>query len=137
VTAGNDGATGLGNLDYTVAQAGKLGLKLVIPFTGNWGDFGGEDQYVAWAGGSYHDDFYTNATIKAWYKAWISHLLNHVNSITGVAYRPSDSKVTSVQHTGTDAETAPRRDEAWPRPRRTRATNGPRPDATDARGATR
>jgi len=90
----NDGATGLGNLDYTVAQAGKLGLKLVIPFTGNWGDFGGEDQYVAWAGGSYHDDFYTNATIKAWYKAWISHLLNHVNSITGVAYKDDPTIMT-------------------------------------------
>jgi mannan endo-1,4-beta-mannosidase len=90
----NDGATGLGNLDYTVAQAGKLGLKLVIPFTGNWGDFGGEDQYVAWAGGSYHDDFYTNPQIKTWYKAWISHLLNHVNSITGVAYKNDPTIMT-------------------------------------------
>jgi mannan endo-1,4-beta-mannosidase len=90
----NDGATGLGNLDYAVAQAGKLGLKLVIPFTGNWGDFGGEDQYVAWVGGSHHDDFYTNATIKTWYKAWISHLLNHVNSITGVAYKDDPTIMT-------------------------------------------
>jgi mannan endo-1,4-beta-mannosidase len=90
----NDGATGLANLDYTVAQAGKLGLKLVIPFTGNWGDFGGMDQYVTWASGSYHDDFYTNATIKTWYKAWISHLLNHVNSITGVAYKNDPTIMT-------------------------------------------
>jgi mannan endo-1,4-beta-mannosidase len=90
----NDGATGLANLDYTVAQAGKLGLKLVIPFTGNWGDFGGMDQYVTWAGGSNHDDFYTNATIKTWYKAWISHLLNHVNSITGVAYKNDPTIMT-------------------------------------------
>ena len=90
----NDGATGLANLDYVVAQAGKLGLKLVIPFTGNWGDFGGMDQYVTWAGGSHHDDFYTNATIKAWYKAWISHLLNHVNSITGIAYKNDPTIMT-------------------------------------------
>ncbi len=90
----NDGATGLANLDYTVAQAGKLGLKLVIPFTGNWGDFGGMDQYVKWAGGSFHDDFYTNATIKTWYKAWISHLLNHVNSITGIAYKNDPTIMT-------------------------------------------
>jgi len=90
----NDGATGLANLDYTVARAGELGLKLVIPFTGNWGDFGGMDQYVAWAGGSFHDDFYTNPKIKTWYKAWISHLLNHVNSITGVAYKNDPTIMT-------------------------------------------
>lgn len=90
----NDGTTGLGNLDYAVARAGALGLKLVIPFTGNWGDFGGEDQYVTWAGGAHHDDFYSNATIKGWYKAWISHLLNHVNSITGVAYKNDPAIMT-------------------------------------------
>ena len=90
----NDGATGLANLDYVVAQAGIQHLKLVIPFTGNWGDFGGMDQYVTWAGGSHHDDFYTNPTIKTWYKAWISHLLNHVNSITGVAYKDDPTIMT-------------------------------------------
>lgn len=90
----NDGPTGLGNLDYTVAKAGALGLKLVIPFTGNWGDFGGEDQYVTWAGGAFHDDFYTNAKAKTLYKAWISHLLNHVNSITGVAYKNDPTIMT-------------------------------------------
>jgi mannan endo-1,4-beta-mannosidase len=90
----NDGATGLANLDYVVAEAGKAGIKLVIPFTGNWGDFGGMDQYVTWAGGSYHDDFYTNTTIKTWFKAWISHLLNHVNSITGVAYKDDPTIMT-------------------------------------------
>lgn len=90
----NDGATGLQHLDYVVAKAGQLGLKLVIPFTNNWGDFGGMDAYVGWAGGSFHDDFYTNATIKTWYKAWISHLLNHVNSITGVAYKNDPTIMT-------------------------------------------
>jgi mannan endo-1,4-beta-mannosidase len=90
----NDGATGLANLDYTVAKAGELGIKLVIPFTGNWGDFGGMDQYVTWVGGANHDDFYTNAKAKQLYKAWISHLLNHVNSITGVAYKDDPTIMT-------------------------------------------
>src|SRR3954465_14014186 len=44
----NDGATGLERLDYVIAKAGQLGLRLVIPFTNNWGDFGGMDQYVNW-----------------------------------------------------------------------------------------
>ncbi|HEX7544216.1 MAG TPA: cellulase family glycosylhydrolase [Candidatus Limnocylindrales bacterium] len=90
----NDGATGLTNLDYVVAQAGKDGLKLVIPFTGNWGDFGGMDTYVTAVGGTHHDDFYTNAQAKILFKAWISHLLNHVNSITGVAYKDDPTIMT-------------------------------------------
>ncbi len=83
----NDSATGLANLDYAVAQAGKLGLKLIVAFTNNWTDFGGMDQYVAWAGDQYHDQFYTDPKIVGWYKAWINHLVNHVNTITAVAYK--------------------------------------------------
>jgi len=90
----NDGTTGLANLDYVVAKAGQLGLKLVIPFTNNWADFGGMDQYVRWVGGTYHDDFYTNPAAVALYEAWISHLLNHVNSITGVAYKDDPTIMT-------------------------------------------
>ena len=90
----NDGATGLQHLDYVIAKAGQLGLKLVIPFTNNWGDFGGMDAYVGWAGDSYHDSFYTDPVIKQWYKNWISHLLNHVNTITGVAYKDDPTVMT-------------------------------------------
>src|SRR3954467_8001600 len=35
----NDGPAGLQHLDYVIAKAGELGLRLVIPFTNNWGDF--------------------------------------------------------------------------------------------------
>ncbi|WP_204002221.1 cellulase family glycosylhydrolase [Virgisporangium aurantiacum] len=83
----NDGPDGLQRLDYVLASAKRHGIKLIIPLTNNWNDFGGMDQYVRWAGGSYHDDFYTNATIKGWYKDWISHVLNRVNPLTGVAYK--------------------------------------------------
>ncbi len=83
----NDGSTGLANLDYTIYRAGQLGLKLIIPFTNNWIDFGGMDQYVRWAGGRYHDNFYTDPTIRQWYKNWINHLLNRVNIYSGIAYR--------------------------------------------------
>src|SRR5205814_5015299 len=83
----NDGATGLQKLDYVIYKAGQLNLRLVIAFTNNWRDFGGMDQYVRWHGGGFHDDFYSNATIKQWYKNYISHLLNRVNPLTGVAYK--------------------------------------------------
>jgi mannan endo-1,4-beta-mannosidase len=90
----NDGATGLEKLDYVLAAAREAGIKLVIPLTNNWRDFGGMDQYVRWAGGQYHDDFYTNETIKGWYKDWISHVLNRVNTLTGVAYKDDPTVMT-------------------------------------------
>ncbi len=83
----NDGADGLAHMDYVIAKAGELGIKMVIPFVNNWQDFGGMDQYVAWAGGQYHDQFYTDAKIRLWYKKWITHLLNHKNTLTGLSYK--------------------------------------------------
>lgn len=83
----NDGADGLQRLDSVVAEAAKRKIKLILPLVNNWNEFGGMNQYVRWRGGQYHDEFYTDATIKAWYKAWISHLLNRKNSITGIRYK--------------------------------------------------
>lgn len=83
----NDGADGLAHLDYEVWKAKQDGLRLVIPFTNNWSDFGGMDQYVRWAGLAHHDDFYTSPVIRAWFQAYISHLLNHVNPLTGLALK--------------------------------------------------
>ncbi len=83
----NTGANGLQKLDYVIAEAGKRGLKLVIPFTNNWNAFGGMDQYVRWAGDTTHADFYTDPKIQTWFKNWISTLLNRTNSITGVKYK--------------------------------------------------
>ncbi len=83
----NDGPTGLEHLDEVIASAGEHGIKLILPLVNNWTSFGGIDQYVQWAGGLWHDDFMTNETIKGWYKAWVDHLLNRVNTITGVVYK--------------------------------------------------
>src|SRR3954453_1169324 len=97
----NDGPTGLEHLDYVIAKAGQLGLRLVIPFTNNWGDFGGMDQYVNWradstgsTGPRFHDSFYTDPVIRQWYKAYVDHLLNRVNTITGVRYRDDPTIMT-------------------------------------------
>lgn len=83
----NDGPTGLANVDYAIYRAGQLGLKLIVNFTNNWPDYGGMDQYVNWRNGSFHDQFYTDPVIRQWYKNWVSHLLNHVNTYSGIAYK--------------------------------------------------
>lgn len=90
----NDGVDGLAHLDAVVARAGRAGIKLVIPFTNNWSDFGGMDQYVRWAGDANHDDFYTDPRIVGWYEGWIAHLLNHVNPLTGLAYKDDPTIMT-------------------------------------------
>lgn len=90
----NDGPDGLQHLDYVIYRAGRLGLKLVIPFVNNWNDFGGMDQYVRWRGGQYHDQFYTDPVIRQWYKNWIAHLLNRTNSYTGVKYKDDPTIMT-------------------------------------------
>lgn len=85
-----------------MARAGELGLKLVIPLVNNWRDFGGMDQYVRWretqlgsdARSFYHSDFYTDPVIRQWYKDWIEHLLNRVNTITGVQYKDDPAIMT-------------------------------------------
>lgn len=83
----NDGPDGLQRLDYAIWKAGQLGIRLVIPFVNNWNAFGGMDQYVRWRGGNYHDDFYSDPVIRQWFKNWITHLLNRVNPLTGLAYK--------------------------------------------------
>ncbi|HEX8628219.1 MAG TPA: cellulase family glycosylhydrolase, partial [Catenuloplanes sp.] len=90
----NDGPNGLQRLDYIIWKAKQNGIRLVIPFTNNWGDFGGMDQYVRWRGGTHHDDFYTDPTIRQWYKDWIAHVLNRVNPLTGLAYKDDPTIMT-------------------------------------------
>lgn len=83
----NDGPTGLQRLDYALAKAGQLGLKIVVVLTNNWHEFGGMDQYLAWYGLTSHQDFYTSPLARQAYQAWLSHLVLRVNSVTGRAYR--------------------------------------------------
>ena len=37
-------------LDAVVAEAGRLGLRLIVTLSNNWGDYGGIPMYLAWAG---------------------------------------------------------------------------------------
>ncbi|MEU1837268.1 cellulase family glycosylhydrolase [Micromonospora chersina] len=83
----NDGPDGLQRLDYVLYAARRAGIRVVVPLTNNWRDFGGMDQYVRWRGGRYHDEFYTDPVIRGWYRDWVSHVLDRVNPLTGVAYR--------------------------------------------------
>lgn len=85
----NEGVDGLQRLDYAIAKAESEDIKLLITFTNYWEAFGGMGQYVKWAkeagiaSNLVNDDFYTNETLKKWYKDYIKTLLNHTNPYTG------------------------------------------------------
>ena len=83
----NDGSNGFQNLDYTLYMAKQKGIKIIYVLTGNWWFQGGVPQYCSWAGGKSHNEFFTDLMIRAMYKDWVSHVINHVNFYTGVVYK--------------------------------------------------
>lgn len=74
-------------LDYVLHKASESGIHLVLPFVNNWNDYGGMNQYVTWRGGGSHDQFYTDANCRQWYKDHIAAVLNRVNTYNGRTYK--------------------------------------------------
>ncbi len=117
----------LDSADYAVYQAKQHGTYLMIPMTDNWNYYhGGKWNFVHWAyqqnpgssanndviidtPGSTKDDpnerqFFANTVpgqrIRALYKDYISHWLNHVNPYTGLAYK--DDPTIAIIETGNE-----------------------------------
>ncbi|KAG9220538.1 hypothetical protein CCMSSC00406_0003994 [Pleurotus cornucopiae] len=84
----NTGPTGLENFDNVVALAKANGLRLIVPLTNNWSDYGGMDVYVQQLTDSTdHDLFYTDATVIAAYKNYIHAFVSrYVNEPTILAW---------------------------------------------------
>jgi cellulase (glycosyl hydrolase family 5)/mannanase-like protein len=81
-------------LDYVLYKANQSGIRMILPLVDNWSNFGGMDKYVEWSPtANSHDDFYTDALCKQWYKNYVSYVLNRVNTYTGVAYKNDPSIV--------------------------------------------
>jgi len=92
------------SMDYAVLKAGELGIRLIVPLTDEWNYFhGGIHDFLGWRGLSklegvegncvcnmdqhLQDEFYTNEDVVADFKEYIGVILNHVNPMTGVAYK--------------------------------------------------
>jgi len=83
----NDGPRGLERLDYVLAKAAELDLKLIVVLINNWRAFGGIDQYLMWYGRDKHHEFFTAPELKTAYKNWVSHVVGRTNSVNGRKYR--------------------------------------------------
>ncbi|KAF9522700.1 glycoside hydrolase superfamily [Crepidotus variabilis] len=65
----NRGEDGMGNFDKVVAAAKANGLRLIVPLSNNWSDYGGMDVYVKQiANSTNHDLFYSDPDIKNAFK---------------------------------------------------------------------
>jgi len=87
---------GLKALDFIVAKADEYNIKLILTLTNNFPDYGGIPQYVKWAnkylkksnGKNFdHNDFFTNDSIKSWYKSYIFKILNRTNTYSKIKYK--------------------------------------------------
>lgn len=78
-----------GLLDHYVAKAEEKGIKLVLALGDNWpgNSMGGIDVFARAVGGNGIQGAYSNAEARKLYKMWITEVLNHVNTETGVAYK--------------------------------------------------
>ncbi|WP_349643105.1 glycoside hydrolase 5 family protein [Bradyrhizobium japonicum] len=84
----NDGANGMQKVDFLIAEAGKRRLRLVIAFLDFWAYTGGAQQMRAWYGSQDKSGFFfKDPRTKRDYKSWVSHVVQRVNPLTGLAYR--------------------------------------------------
>jgi mannan endo-1,4-beta-mannosidase len=70
--------------DWAIAEAERLGLRIIVPLTDNWRYFhGGKHDFTSWCGDASEADFYTLPCAVAAFKAYVRARLLHVNPYTG------------------------------------------------------
>lgn len=80
--------TALRQDDYVIKAARDRGIRLIIPLTDNWHyAAGGKHDFTNFLGISDENQFYFNTQVIKDFETYISTLLNHVNTYTGVAYK--------------------------------------------------
>ena len=60
-------------MEFVLSESHKYGLRIILSLANNYENFGGKAQYVQWAckageNLNFVDDFFTNRTIKGYYK---------------------------------------------------------------------
>lgn len=99
LSVSRDEAALAAHLDAALADAARAGVYVILTLVNNWNAYGGMNAYVDWRARAAaagvappyvapaHDDFYVDATMRAWYREWVEAVVGRVNTLTGVAYR--------------------------------------------------
>ncbi|KAK3119594.1 hypothetical protein QOZ80_9AG0672630 [Eleusine coracana subsp. coracana] len=79
-------------LDFVISEARKNKMRLILSLCNNWEDYGGRAQYVRWGKEAglelaSDDDFFSDPTVKSYYKAFVKAVLTRTNTITNEAYK--------------------------------------------------
>lgn len=96
----NTGDFGISRFDAVVAAAESFGIKLIVPLTNNWSDFGGMDIYVSQLNpGGTHDTFFTDETIIAAYENYINNFVGrYANNSTIMAWELANEPRLVLRH---------------------------------------
>ncbi len=86
--AWNDGPDGLQRIDQLIAKAKKRNIRLLFSLLDFYDYTGGSQQMSAWYGSTdRYSFFFWNERTRTDYKAWVRHVLERTNTITGIAYK--------------------------------------------------
>jgi mannan endo-1,4-beta-mannosidase len=92
------------SLDLALEGANKQGVRLIIPLVDNWKWQGGIAEYAAFRGKP-AEAFWTDEQVIADFEATVRHVINRVNTRTGVAYR--DDPAILGWETGNELDAPP------------------------------
>jgi len=73
-------------MDFAVAYAGTLGIRLVLPLTDEWEYYHGGHRDFTTPLGLESADFYTDPRAIGAYQDYVDHVVGRVNALTGVPY---------------------------------------------------
>ncbi|KAK7746195.1 hypothetical protein SLS62_009485 [Diatrype stigma] len=110
-------------IDWAVYQAGRYGVRLLVPLTDNWDYYhGGKYTFLRWAGfdltqgrdsnNPLIQQFYTNATIVAAFHGYVRTLLTHRNKYNNLTY--AEDPAIFAYETGNELEGPVSRDKDVP-----------------------
>eukprot|EP01018_Ginkgo_biloba_P023878 Gb_30579 [translate_table: standard] len=79
-------------LDFVLTEAKKYKIRLILSLSNNWDAFGGKAQYVKWglsAGLTLRneDAFFSDGTLKTYFKNHIKKVLTRVNTFSNITYK--------------------------------------------------
>ncbi len=79
-------------LDRSIDEGRKRNIRMVLKLTNNWEAYGGIRRYVGWKLGrlpmaSEYSQFYSDGTIRQWFKDYARTILERRNTVTGVLYK--------------------------------------------------